>query len=123
MHMVMHRVRAVRFREWTVREGLSRRGLSGEGLVDIRSGQMLAWDSKIAEGLNTSDVPMEFCMLQAGVAEAFEAWRKGRIEIGQELADVAVHLFALARMTGIDMQDELEARFPGTLSGTGRRLR
>lgn len=82
------------------------------GLVDIRSGQMLAWDSKTAEGLNTSDVPMEFCLLQAGVAEAFDAWRTGRVEIGQELADAAVHLFALAQMTGIDLQDELEAKLP-----------
>lgn len=80
--------------------------------MDIRSGQMLAWDSKIAEGLNTSDVPMEFCLLQEGVAEAFGAWRTGRVEIGQELADAAVHLFALAQMTGIDLQDELEARLP-----------
>jgi len=79
--------------------------------VDIRSGQMLAWDSKVAEGLNTSDVPMEFCLVQAAVAEAFEAWRRGRVEIGQELADAAVHLFALAQMTGVDLQEELEARF------------
>jgi len=83
--------------------------------VDIRSGQMLAWDSKIAEGLNTSDVPMEFCLLQAGVAEAFDAWRTGRVEVGQELADAAVHLFALAQMTGVDLQDELEARLPHAL--------
>jgi hypothetical protein len=74
---------------------------------------MLAWDVKVAEGLNTSDVPMEFCLVQAGVAEAFEAWRTGRIEIGQDLADAAMHLFALAQMTGIDLQDELEARLPG----------
>lgn len=80
--------------------------------MDIRSGQRLACDSKSADGVSAPDVPMEFCLVQAGVAGAFEAWRKGRIEIGQELADVAVHLFRLAQMTGIDLQEELEARFP-----------
>jgi NTP pyrophosphatase (non-canonical NTP hydrolase) len=76
---------------------------------------MLACDSKIGEGLSATDVPMEFCLLQEGAAEAFGAWRKGRIEIGQELAEVAVHLFRLAQMTGIDLQDELEAKFPHSI--------
>ncbi len=45
--------------------------------MDIRSGQKLAWENKVAKGFNTTDVPLEFCLFQGEVAEAFDAWRKG----------------------------------------------
>jgi len=45
--------------------------------MDIRSGQKLAWENKVAKGFNTTNVPMEFCLLQGEIAEAFDAWRKG----------------------------------------------
>jgi MazG-like family len=78
--------------------------------VDIRSAQRLAWDSKVAKGFNLSDVPLEFCLLQGEVAEAFDSWRKGRVDVGEELADVAIYLLGLAQMTGVDLQDEIEAK-------------
>jgi len=64
--------------------------------VDIRSGQQLAWENTVAKGFNTTDVPLEFCLLQGEVAEAFDAWRKGREDVGEELADIAIYLFSLA---------------------------
>ena len=78
--------------------------------MDIRSGQMLAWDNKIAKGFNTTDVPLEFCLLQSEVAEAFDSWRKGRVDVGEELADAAIFLFGLAQMTGVDLDEEIEAK-------------
>ncbi len=78
--------------------------------MDIRSGQKLAWDNKIAKGFNTTDVPLEFCLLQGEVAEAFDAWRKGRGGTGEELADVALFLFGLAELLGVDLQGEIEAK-------------
>ena len=72
--------------------------------MDIRSGQRLAWENKKAKGFNTTDVPLEFCLLQGEVAEAFDAWRKSRASVGEELADVAIYLFSLAEMTGVDLQ-------------------
>ena len=36
--------------------------LIGNGM-DIRSGQKLAWENKVAKGFNTTDVPLEFCLL------------------------------------------------------------
>jgi len=85
--------------------------------VDIRSGQMLAWDNKIAKGFNTTDVPLEFCLLQSEVAEAFDSWRKGRVDVGEELADAAIFLFGLAQMTGVDLDEEIEAKIA---KNTGR---
>jgi NTP pyrophosphatase (non-canonical NTP hydrolase) len=78
--------------------------------VDIRSGQRLVWENKKTKGFNTTDVPLEFCLLQGEVAEAFDAWRKGRADVGEELADIAIYLFSLAEMTGVDLQDEVEAK-------------
>lgn len=57
-----------------------------------------------------TDVPLEFCLLQGEVAEAFDAWRKGRTDAGEELADVAIYLFGLAEMTGIDLDGAIEAK-------------
>jgi NTP pyrophosphatase (non-canonical NTP hydrolase) len=44
------------------------------------------------------------------MAEAFDAWRKSREDLGEELADVAIYLLSLAEMTGVDLQDEIEAK-------------
>jgi NTP pyrophosphatase (non-canonical NTP hydrolase) len=78
--------------------------------VQIRSAQQLAWENKVAKGFNTTDVPLEFCLLQGEIAEAFDAWHKGREDVGEELADVAIYLLSLAEMTGIDLQDQIEAK-------------
>jgi hypothetical protein len=81
-----------------------------EGVVDFRSGQKLAWENKMAKGFNTTDVPLEFCLLQGEVAEAFDAWRKGRADLGEELADVVIYALSVAAMTGVDLQSEVEAK-------------
>jgi hypothetical protein len=78
--------------------------------VDIRSGQKLAWHNKLMKGSNTTNVPLEFCLLQGEIAEAFDACRKGREEVGEELADAAIYLLGLAEMLGIDLQDQIEAK-------------
>jgi NTP pyrophosphatase (non-canonical NTP hydrolase) len=78
--------------------------------MQIRSAQKLAWENKVAKGFNTTDVPLEFCLLQDEIAEAFDAWHKGREDVGEELADVAIYLLSLAEMTGIDLQDQIEAK-------------
>ena len=78
--------------------------------LDIRSAQELAWANKVAKRFNTADVPLEFCLLQGEMAEAFDAWRKGRPDVGEELADVAIYLLSLAEMLGVDLQDAVEAK-------------
>ena len=78
--------------------------------MDIRSGQELAWENKLVKRFNTTNIPLEFCLLQAEIAEAFHEWRKGGTNIGQELADAATGLLGLAGITGIDLQAEIEAK-------------
>jgi len=90
--------------------------------MQIRSAQKLAWENKVAKGFNTTDVPLEFCLLQGEIAEAFDAWRKGREDVGEELADVAIYLLSLAEMTGIDLQDQIEAKMAKNAAHVYHRL-
>ena len=90
--------------------------------MDIRSGQELNWENKVAKRFNTTNIPLEFCLLQGEIAEAFDAWRKGRKELGEELADAAIYLLALAEMTGIDLQTEIEDKLAKNAARVYQRL-
>ena len=90
--------------------------------MDIESGQKLVWENKVAKGFNITDVPLEFCLLHGEVAEAFDAWHKGREDVGEELADVAIYLLGLAEMTGVDLQGEIEAKMAKNASRVYRQL-
>ena len=78
--------------------------------MEIKEAQQLAWENKIAKGFNTTDVPLEFMLLQGEIAESFQAWRRARPDFGEELADVALYVFALAEMNGVDLDGEIEQK-------------
>lgn len=78
--------------------------------MDIRSAQRAAWANKVAKGFSTTDIPLEFCLLSGEVAEAFDAWRKSRADLAEELADVAVYLLGLAEMVGADLEQAVAAK-------------
>ena len=67
--------------------------------MQIRSAQKLAWENKVAKGFNTTDVPLEFCLLQGEIAEAFDAWHKGCEDVGEELAVPDLRRCAVARIS------------------------
>jgi hypothetical protein len=90
--------------------------------VDIRSAQRLAWENKLAKGFNITDVPLEFCLLSGEVAEAFDAWRKGRPHVAEELADIAIYLLGLAEMIGADLQEAVETKLAVNDARAYRRL-
>lgn len=80
------------------------------GIVHVREVQRLAWKNKVDKGFNTTDVPLEFGLLTAEVGEAFTAWRKSLPDFGEELADVALYLVAIAEMTGVDLESAIERK-------------
>jgi len=82
--------------------------------LEIREAQKLAWDNKIAKGFNVVDVPLEFGLLTAEVGEAFTAWRKRLDDFGEELADIAIYLMAIAQMNGIDLDTEITRKIERT---------
>ena len=67
--------------------------------MHVRDVQQRAWQNKVEKDFNTTDVPLEFSLMTAEVGEAFTAWRKNRPDFGEELADVALYLVAIAEMT------------------------
>lgn len=77
---------------------------------DIKSLQERTMANKIAKGFNTTDIPFEFMLLTAEVAEAFEAWRKKKSDLGEELADAAIFLMGLAEILGFDLGKEIAAK-------------
>lgn len=98
--------------------------------MDITKAQKLAWENKLTKGFNTTDIALEFGLLNAEVGEAFTAWRKGLPDAGEELADVFLHLVALAQMQNVDLAHEVTRKIeknshreyvPGT-NGTLQRV-
>lgn len=69
--------------------------------------QKAIYANKVAKGFNITDIPMEFTYLYGEVGEAFEAWRKKKDNLGEELADVAIYLLGMAEILGIDLENEI----------------
>jgi NTP pyrophosphatase (non-canonical NTP hydrolase) len=108
-------------------------------VTTIRDAQRTAWANKVDKKFNTTDVPLEFCLLSSEVAEAFDAWRRGAAPcrtlrqwlrrrprppvrgLGEELADVAIFLLGLAQMAGVDLQGEVEAKLTKNAARVYRR--
>lgn len=69
--------------------------------------QKRIYDNKVNKGFNITNVELEFCLLQGEMAEAFEAYSKRLPHIGEELADVAIYLYGIAEILGVDLNQEI----------------
>ena len=69
--------------------------------------QQEIFQNKVNKGFNITDVNKEFCLLYGEVAEAYEAWRKKKDDLGEELADVAIYLLGISEILGIDLEKEI----------------
>ena len=76
--------------------------------MDLRMAQKAIYKNKIDKGFNVTDVNKEFCLLYGEVAEAYEAWRKKKDDVGEELADIAIYLLGLSEILGIDLASEIQ---------------
>ncbi len=76
--------------------------------MDLREAQKAVYKNKIEKGFNVTDVNKEFCLLYGEVAEAYDAWRKKKDDVGEELADIAIYLMGLSEILGIDLASEIE---------------
>lgn|GEM_PF-944057 len=89
--------------------------------MEIRAAQEMAWHNKRDKGFNMNDVPLEFGLLTAEVGEAFTAWRKRLDDFGEELADIAIYLLAIAEMNGIDLDTEVRKKIEKNAARTYER--
>ncbi len=76
--------------------------------MDLIEMQKVAYKNKVDKGFNVTDINKEFCLLYGEVAEAYEAWRKKKDDLGEELADIAIYLLGLSEILGVDLASEIE---------------
>ena len=76
--------------------------------MKISEMQKAVYQNKLNKGFNVTDVNKEFCLLYGEVAEAYDAWRKKKADVGEELADVAIYLMGLSEILGVDLEREIE---------------
>lgn len=75
--------------------------------MDLKKAQKEIIANKIAKGFNTTDIPKEFCLLYGEVAESYEAYRKKKDDLGEELADVAIYVLGIAELLGYNLEEEI----------------
>lgn len=78
--------------------------------MELKKIQKDIWQNKVNKGFNTTDVNKEFCLLYGEVAEAYDAWRKKKDDLNEELADIAIYLIELSEMLDFDLEEELEKK-------------
>ena len=76
-------------------------------MVDLNKLQKEIYQNKVDKGFNVTDINKEFCLTYGEVSEAYEAWRKKKDDLGEELADVAIYLLGLSEILKIDLEDEI----------------
>ena len=76
-------------------------------MVDLKQIQKDVYQNKLNNGVNVTDVNKEFCLTYGEVAEAYEAWRKKKDDLGEEIADVLIYLLGLSEILNIDLETEL----------------
>jgi NTP pyrophosphatase (non-canonical NTP hydrolase) len=79
-------------------------------MIDLKELQYQIWASKQAKGFSLDNVEREFNLTYGELAESYDAWRKGRTDVGEELADVFIYLLALAKMMHVDLEAEVLAK-------------
>ncbi len=76
-------------------------------MIDLKKLQKEVYQNKIDKGFNVTDINKEFCLTYGEVAEAYEAWRKKRNDIGEEIADVVIYLLGISEILNIDLEREI----------------
>ena len=79
-------------------------------IVDLKELQKEIYQNKVNKGFNVTDINKEFCLAYGEMAEAYEAWRKHKDDLGEELANVAIYLLGLSEILGIDLEDEISKK-------------
>ena len=76
-------------------------------MIDLKQVQKGVYQNKLDKGFNVTDINKEFCLTYGEVSEAYEAWRKKKEDLEEELADIAIYLMGLSEMLGFDLEDQI----------------
>ena len=76
-------------------------------MVDFKKIQKEIYQNKLDKGFNVTDINKEFCLIYGEMAEAYEAWRKNKNDLGKELADITIYLLGLSEILNVDLEAEI----------------
>lgn len=76
-------------------------------MIDLKKIQKDIFRNKTDKGFNAENIDKEFCFAYGELGEAYDAYRKKKDDLGEELADVAIYLLGLSEMLGIDLEKEI----------------
>lgn len=76
-------------------------------MIDLKKIQKDIYQNKLDKGFNTTDINKEFCYTYGELGEAYDAYRKKKNDLGEELADVAIYLLGLSEMLEFDLEEEI----------------
>lgn len=76
-------------------------------MIDLKKVQEEIYQNKLDKGFNVTDINKEFCLTYGEMAEAYEAWRKNKDDLGEELADVTIYLLGLSEILNVDLESEI----------------
>ena len=76
-------------------------------MIDLKQVQKGVYQNKLDKGFNVTDINKEFCLTYGELAEAYEAWRKSKDDVGEEIADVVIYLLGLSEILNIDLENEI----------------
>jgi len=79
-------------------------------MINLKKLQKEIFKNKLNKGFNTNDINKEFCFTYAELSEAYDAYRKKKDDLGEELADVAIYLMGLSEMLEINLEDEISKK-------------
>ena len=75
--------------------------------MEMKQMQERIYQNILDKGFNVTNVEGKFCLLYGEVAEAFDAYKKKKEDLGLELADVAIYLMSIAEICGIDLEEQV----------------
>ena len=76
-------------------------------MVDLKELQKRVYENKINKGFNVTDISKKFCLSYGEMAEAYEAYRKKKNDLGEKLAYVVIYLLGISEILGIDLEKEI----------------
>ena len=76
-------------------------------MVDLCDLQKQILQNKKDKGFNTTNIPEEFCRAYGELGEAYDAYKKHKPDLGEELADVAIFLLGISEILDINLEEEI----------------
>lgn len=76
-------------------------------MINLQECQKRVIENKKNKKFNITNIEKEFCLLYGEVGEAYEAYRKKKDDLGEELADVAIYLLGIAEILGKNLEEEI----------------